>query len=65
MLLVGVGRNQGGIHGEALAGNKTFFDATADDSFENMPEDIAFPEAAVTVTGKCGWSGTLPSRPSR
>jgi hypothetical protein len=29
-LLVGVGRNQGGVHGEALAANQTFFDATAD-----------------------------------
>jgi hypothetical protein len=53
-LFVGVGRNQGGVHREALAANQTFLDATADDSFENMPEDIAFPEAAVTVLGKCG-----------
>jgi hypothetical protein len=53
-LLVGVGRNQAGVHREALAANQTFLDAPADDSFENMPEDIAFPEAAVTVLRKCG-----------
>ena len=53
-MLVGVGRNQGGVHGEALAANQTFFDAPADDSFKNMPEDIAFSEAAVAVLGKGG-----------
>jgi hypothetical protein len=47
-LLVGVGRNQGGVYREALATNQTFLDATADDSFKNMPEGVAFSEAAVT-----------------
>src|SRR5215472_5007794 len=53
-LLVGVGRNQGGVHREALAADQTFFDATADDSFKNMPEGIALSEAAVAVLRKCG-----------
>src|SRR5215467_744308 len=53
-LLVGVGRNQGGVHREALAADQTFLDATADDSFKNMPEGVAFSEAAVAVLRKCG-----------
>jgi hypothetical protein len=53
-LLVGVGRNQGCVYREAFAANQTFLDATADDSFKNMVEGVAFPEAAVAVLGKCG-----------
>src|SRR4029453_12132434 len=37
-LLVGVGRNQAGVDREALAANQAFLDATADDSFKNIPE---------------------------
>src|SRR5262245_26792984 len=48
-LLVGVGCNQGGVYREALAADQTFLDATADDGFKNMPEDVAFSEAAVAV----------------
>ena len=53
-LLVGVGRNQAGVHREALAANQTFLNATADDGFKNMPESVAFSEAAGAVLGKCG-----------
>ena len=48
-MLVGVGRNQGSVYREALAANQTFVNATADDGFKNMPEGVAFSEAAVAV----------------
>jgi hypothetical protein len=54
MLLVGVGRNQGGVDREAFAGYQTFFNAAAYDGFKNMPEGVAFSETAVAVLRKCG-----------
>jgi hypothetical protein len=67
MLLVGVGRHQGGVHREALAANQTFLDATADDGFKNMPEGAAFSEAAVAVLRKCGmvWDFTFQAEPTK
>ena len=54
LLAIAVGRYQGGVHREALATNQTFLAATTDDGFKNMPEGVAFSEAAVAVLGKCG-----------
>ena len=53
-LLVGVGRDRARIHREAFAANKTLAQAPLHHRLEQMPQDIALPEPAMTVAREGG-----------
>ena len=48
-LTVGIGLDQAGVHREALAAHQPLGYAPAYDSLEDVPQQIAVPEAAVPV----------------
>ena len=48
-LLVGVGRDQARIHREAFAADEALAQAPLHHRLEQMPQDIALPEPAMTV----------------
>ena len=53
-LLVGVGHDQARIHREAFATDKTLAQAPQHHRLEQMPQDIALPEPAMTVAREGG-----------
>ena len=52
ILLVGIRLDQAGVHGEAIAADQALGDAPRDHRLEEMPEEVAFAEAAVPVLGE-------------
>jgi hypothetical protein len=51
-LAVGVGGDQAGVDGEALAADQAFGHAAAHDGLEQLAQQIALAEAAVAVLGE-------------
>ena len=54
VLLVGVGADEAGVHGETLAAHQALGDAAFDDPLEQATEQIAVTEAPVTVLRERG-----------
>jgi hypothetical protein len=53
-LLVGISRDQAGIHRKSLAADQLLLDTTAHHRFEDMPERIAVANPTVPVLGEGG-----------
>jgi hypothetical protein len=52
-LFVGICCDQAGIDGKPLATNQTFRHTPFDDALEQMAQDVAIAEAAMSVAGEC------------
>jgi hypothetical protein len=53
LLPIGVGLDQARIECKSVAADQSFLDAAAQHAFENATKEIALPEAAMPVLGKC------------
>ena len=62
-LLVGVGLDQAGIDREAFAADQPFRDATPDGRLEQLAQEIALAEAAMTVLREGGMVGHTALQP--
>lgn len=52
VLLVGIGFNQAGIHGEALAADQPLFHATLDSHLEHVAQQVTLAKPTMPVLGK-------------
>src|SRR5256885_124690 len=65
-LLVGVGRDQAGVHRKSFAADQSFLDTAAHHRLEDMPERIAVAKPTVTVLREGGVirHGTIQAEPA-